>query len=175
MSSGPPPVNVPYVVNESSATAEQRLSQDGLHYGVSYIPAPGSSAGEVVRQDPSAGTSAARGSTVGLAVAETPRWRPLSSFSGINDGHSVPVQILGRKWRINYEMSYTGTCLLIFTCLGPSAEVLNLKTGSGSEGFELNEGSAQSHIFNTGPGTYRVLVKGGHDRARWAMTIEDFY
>jgi hypothetical protein len=99
----------------------------------------------------------------------------LTSFSGIDDGHSVPVQILGRQWRVTYEMSYIGTCLLLFTCLGPSAEVLNLRTGSSSEGFELNEGSSQSHTFRTGPGTYRLDITGGHDRARWAMTIEDFY
>ncbi len=175
LSSGPPPVNVPYLVGESSAAAETRLADDHLRYAVDLVPAPGSSAGQVVRQSPSVGTSAPSESTVELSVAEAPRWRALTSFSGVDDGRSVPVQILGRRWRVNYEMSYTGTCLLIFTCLGPSAEALSLKTGAGSEGFELSEGSSESHVFNTGPGTYRVAVKGGHDQARWSMTIEDFY
>ncbi len=175
LSSGPPSVAVPYLVGESSAAAESRLTGDGLRYALTPVPAPGSSTGEVIRQSPSVGASARHGSTVALSVAEAPRWRALTSFGGIDDGHSVPLQILGKKWRINYEMSYKGTCLLIITCLGPSAEVINMKTGTGSEGFELNEGSQESHVFNTGPGTYRVEVKSGHDQARWAMTAEDFY
>jgi hypothetical protein len=175
LSSGPPPVSVPNLLGQSTAAAETALVGDGLKYSLSTIAAPGWSTGEVIRESPAAGLSAPRGSTVGLAVAEAPRWRPLTSFTGVDDGRSVPVQILGRRWRVNYEMSYTGTCLLIVTCLGPSAEAANLKTGSGSEGFELNEGSSQTHVFATGPGEYRVAVKGGHDQARWAMTIEDFY
>jgi serine/threonine-protein kinase len=166
---------VPDLRGLSTAAARTRLSRDGLKYGLTYVAAPGSTAGEVLRQSPAPGTRVRRRSTVGLAVAEAPRWRPLTSFSGIDDGHSVPVQILGRQWRVNYEMSYSGTCLLLITCLGPSAEVLNLTTGSSSEGFELSEGSSESHTFRTGPGTYRLDVTGGDDRARWAMTIEDFY
>jgi hypothetical protein len=157
------------------AAAESALTSKRLKYTLASVPSPGTSPGQVVRQTPSAGSRTASGSVVGLSVAETPRWRPLSSFSGIDDGRSVAVQILGRRWRVNYEMSYTGTCLLIFTCLGPSAEAVNLQSGSGSEGFELNAGQNQTHTFATGPGTYRVDVRGGHDEARWAMTIEDFY
>src|SRR4029077_17601820 len=127
------------------------------------------------RQSPRAATSVPRGSTVALSVAETPRWRALTSFSDVDDGRSVPFRILGRRWRVSYCMSYEGACTLLLVCFGPSAEAVDVRTGSSAGGFELGEGSAQAHTFDSGPGVYRVSVSGGHDSARWSMTVEDYY
>ena len=166
---------MPSVVGETSGAAESEIANAGLRYGVTLVPAPRSSAGQVVHQAPAAADSVPHGSTVGLSVAETPRWRPLTSFAGDDDDSSVPVRIQGRRWRVTYSMSYRGTCLLIFTCFGPSAQARNLETNSTLGGFELGEGEDQTHVFSSGPGLYRVEVSAGHDAARWSMTIEDYY
>ncbi len=116
-----------------------------------------------------------RGSTVALSVAETPRWRPLTTFSGVNAGRSVAFRILGARWRVSYDMAFQGLCLLIVVCEGPSAEAVDLNTGSSFGGFELEEGRSQTHTFDSGPGLYNLVVSGGRDSARWSMTVEDYY
>ena len=72
-------------------------------------------------------------------------------------------------------MAYQGTCLLLLVCLGPSAQARDLQTGSSFGGFELGEGSSQTHTFHSGPGLYQLEVSGGRDAARWSMTVEDYY
>ena len=175
LSSGPPPVAVPAVVGAPAATAEARLADGGLRYRVTVVAAPGSAENTVLRQSPAAPGPAPRGSTVALSVAEAPRWRPLTTFSGVDDGHSVPFRILGSRWRVRYSMSFSGTCLLLVVCGGPSAEARNLDTGAGAGGFELGEGETETHTFSGGPGLYRLTVSGGRDSASWSMTVEDYY
>jgi len=174
-SAGPPPVSVPGVVGQPSAAAESTIANAGLRYSVNLVAAPGSPAGAVTQQTPRAAASAPRGSTVALAVAEVPRWRPLTSFAGVDDGQSVAFRIRGEEWRVTYNMAYRGTCLLIITCLGPSAQARNLQSNATFGGFELNEGSSQTHVFKSGPGLYRVEVAAGHDSAQWSMSVEDHY
>ncbi|HME05168.1 MAG TPA: protein kinase [Solirubrobacteraceae bacterium] len=175
LSAGPPPVPVPDVVGLASASAEGLLANAGLRYRVTLVAAPGSNASAVLGQSPTAAATAPSGSTVALTVAEPPRWRVLTTFSGVDDGQSAPFEIRGSRWRVSYSMSYTGTCLLLVTCLGPSAQARDLRRGSSFGGFELNEGSSQTHAFDAGPGLYRVEVSGGEDSAQWAMTVEDYY
>jgi eukaryotic-like serine/threonine-protein kinase len=175
LSSGPPPVSVPSVVGEPSGSAESRLASAGLRYGVTLIAGPGSKPGVVLGQTPAPAATVAHGSTVALNVAESPRWRELTSFSGVDDGRSVPFRILGSRFRVSYSMGYEGPCLLLVVCFGPSAEARNLKDGSSVGGFELGEGDSQTHTFNSGPGLYRVVVSGGRDSAHWSMTVEDYY
>jgi hypothetical protein len=175
LSAGPPPVTVPGVVGLPSGAAESLLASDGLRYAPTLVPAAGSTANAVLRQAPPPAASVPRGSTVAISVAEPPRWRAVTSFSDAGGGSSVPVSIRGSRWRVVYDMSYPGTCLLIVTCLGPSAEAKDLNTGAGFGGFELSEGSGKTHTFERGPGLYRVQVSGGTDAAEWSMTIEDYY
>jgi hypothetical protein len=175
LSAGPPPVRVPELVGLSAASAESQLEAAGLRYAVTLVSAPGSTANAVVQQSPLAARSVPRGSKVALNVAEPPRWRALTSFSGTGGGHSVPVSIRGQHWRVLYDMSYPGTCLLLVTCLGPSAEAKDVNTGAGFGGFELSEGSSKTHTFDSGPGLYSVQVSGGTDAAEWSMTVEDYY
>jgi eukaryotic-like serine/threonine-protein kinase len=175
LSAGPPPVAVPGVLGESAESAEIRLANAGLRYRVSEVAAPGSSANLVIKQSPRPSATVPRGTTVALAVSEAPRWRPLTTFSGVNGGRSVAFQILGSRWRVSYNMAFQGLCLLIVVCEGPSAEAVNLDTGSSFGGFELEEGNAQTHTFDSGPGLYDLVVSGGRDSARWSMTVEDYY
>jgi eukaryotic-like serine/threonine-protein kinase len=175
LSAGPPPVQVPGVVGRPAAKAESIIAAAGLRYGPTTVAAPGSEPGVVVAQSPGPTASVARGSTVDLSVAESPRWRPLTTFSGSGHGESVAFHILGSRWRVRYTMAFSGTCLLIVVCGGPSGEVRNLNTGSTFGGFELEEGEAETHVFTSGPGLYRMMVSEGRDSAHWSMTIEDYY
>ncbi len=175
LSAGPPPVTVPAVVGQSAQAAQVSIRGAGLHTQTALVAAPGTSPGIVVGQTPAGSHTSPRGSTVALRVAETPSWRPLTSFSGVDDGQSVVFRILGRHWRVSYAMSYQGTCLLLLVCSGPSAELRNMASGSTSGSFELGEGTEQTHTFDSGPGLYRLDVSGGNDSARWNMTVEDRY
>jgi hypothetical protein len=172
---GASPVSVPRVVGSSAAAARDTLAHAGLRYRATLVAAPGATPGSVTRQTPRAGASARRGSTIGLAVAEQPRWRTLTTFAALNSGGSVPFRIEGRRWRVRYAMSYEGSCTLLVVCFGPSAHVSNLKTGASLEGFDLSSGSGHGHTFESGPGLYSVSVLRGDDSARWSMTVQDYY
>ena len=182
LSSGPPPVRVPAVTGQAAAAAESALSGAGLRWSVDYVAAPSSQPGVVTRQSPAATVSAPRGSTVALSVVESPRWHTLTSFSGVDDGRSVPFRILGRRWRVSYEMSFRGTCVFLVICEGPSADARELEAGGGeaSEGgsagsFELSEGEGKTHVYDTGPGLYQLVISGGRDSANWRMSVQDYY
>ena len=168
-------VRVPGLVGQSSASAERELTRSGLRYGVRHVAVPGAQPAVVTQQIPGAAATVARGSTIALSVAEPPRWRVLTSFSGVNSGHSVPFRILGSRWRVSYSMDYEGTCTLLVVCFGPSAQVEDLETGSSFGSFELGEGPSETHIYGSGPGLYRLDVSAGHDTARWSMAVADYY
>jgi hypothetical protein len=174
VSKGPPPVRVPAVIGRPSGSAENLLASVGLRYAVTPVPAPGSEPGVVMQQSPAADATVPSGSAVALNVAEAPHWRTLTSFSGVDDGRSVPFRILGKQWRVAYDMAYQESCLLVVLCFGPSAEADDLQTGSSSGSFELGEGNS-THTFHGGPGLYRLVVSGGRDSARWSMTVDDYY
>jgi PASTA domain-containing protein len=175
LSAGPPPVKVPDVVGRPSAPAESALADAGLRYGVTLVGAPGYATGTVLRQSPAPFSTVPHGSTVALSIVEAPRWRPLTTFSGVDDGQSVPFRVRGTQWRVTYGMSYEGTCLLLLVCMGPSARAQDTRSGSTFGGFELGEGASETHVFHSGPGVYRVQVSGGQDSARWSMTVQDYY
>ena len=175
MSAGPPPVAVPDTVGESASEAEAAVAGAGLRYALHSVSAPGHAAGSVLSESPSAAASVPDGSTVTLTIAAAPRWRPLTSFSGVDDGQSVPFSIRGHRWRLAYSMSYMHTCFFLVVCEGPTASAEDLEGHSGVGEFELDEGSGTHyHVFDSGPGLYRVAVSGGRDPARWSVTVEDF-
>ena len=175
LSSGPPPVTVPDTVGEPAGVAESAVADAGLRYAVHSVSAPGRAAESVLSETPSAAASVPSGSTVTLTVVAAPQWRALTSFSGVDDGQSVPFRIRGHHWRLAYTMSYERTCLLLVVCEGPSASVEGLEDSSSFGEFELDEGSGTHyHVYDSGPGLYRVTVSGGHDPAHWSATVEDF-
>jgi serine/threonine-protein kinase len=176
LSDGPPPVSVPKLVGASSADAQATLQQDKLRASVTLVVSPpGVAPGTVAAQSPPAGVSRARGSTITLSVAESPQWRPLTSFQGLESARSVPFKIRGGHWQVVYSMGYKGTCELLFICSGPSATVTNVTTGATVDQFDLGEGSGKTRTFETGPGTYQVSVSPGNDTAQWSIKVDDWY
>jgi eukaryotic-like serine/threonine-protein kinase len=170
LSGGPAPVAVPRVVGFSTADAESSLRQLGLHPALRPVPAPGVTPGSVTAETPPPGVKLTPGSTVSLSVAETPRWREVTTFSGT----SAPFRIRGTQWRIVYRMAYNGTCTFLFFCSGPAAHVASLDRGTVSS-FDLSEGSGQIRTFSGGPGMYQVTVSPGDDSATWSAQIQDYY
>jgi beta-lactam-binding protein with PASTA domain len=172
LSKGPPPVALPRLIGSSSSSAQATVEKLHLHVTVDQVPAPGVTPGTVTGQDPAPSTKLFRGSTVTLSVAETPRWRTLTTFTS---GLSVPFRIRGTKWRLVYKMSYGGTCTFIFVCSGPSGHVANLTHGTSAGSFDLNEGSGQIWTFPTGPGLYQVRISPGSDSSTWSAQVQDWY
>jgi hypothetical protein len=175
LSAGPPPVAVPKVVGESAANARTVLESIGLRSTTNEVPAPGITPGTVQRQHPRAKAPVAPGSTVTLSVAETPQWRALTSFNGVNAGQSVPFRIRGTRWRVVYSMSYDGICALIFICSGPHMHIAALRGGGGAPGFDLTDGGTQAQTYTSGAGVYQISISPGSDNARWSVRVEDYY
>jgi serine/threonine-protein kinase len=175
LSAGPRPVHVPNVVGISSTSAEAVLAASHLRYGLTPVVAPGSTPGIVTRQSPVAAKISPSGAKVILDVAESPRWRALTTFAGVDNGHSALFHILTKRWRVNYSMAYQGSCLLLLVCFGPSVEAQNVQSGASPESFKLTVGESETHTFNNGPGLFLLNVSGGVDSARWKMTVEDYY
>jgi serine/threonine protein kinase len=165
--------SVPELRGLPRAGVQARARRLHMHTVFSTNHSP-TAAGIAIAQNPSSGTRVSDGATVHVVLSSGPQWRALTSFSGVDGGKSVPFRILGSKWRLTYSMAYEGSCTLLVVCFGPSAEVANLKTGASFGGFELGEGETETHTFDSGPGLYRVVVSGGHDSARWSMTVEDY-
>jgi hypothetical protein len=171
VSRGPAPVEVPVVGDASSAAASATFSRLGLHTTVTRIAAPGAAPGTVIRTSPGAGRHLAKGSTVSLFVAETPRWRLLTTIA---DTRPVTLRIRGTRWRVVYTMAYHGSCTWIVFCSGPHARI-STAIGSSVASFGLNDGRTQVQTFSTKPGTYQVKVTPGGDEARWSMQVQDDY
>jgi hypothetical protein len=173
--SAPPQIKVPRLAGERTANGRTVLRSIGLRARVIAVPAPGVTPGTVTRQAPAAATKLAPRSTVTLFVAEVPRWRTVTSFSGENDGQSVRFRIRGTHARTVYSMAYDGTCTLIFICSGPSAKVVNLGNPSQTAQFDLNEGQNQTKTYQSDAGLYQVTISAGDDNAKWSMTVQDWY
>jgi eukaryotic-like serine/threonine-protein kinase len=175
LSAGPPPVKVPSLVKQSIGDARSTLGSLGLAVHVTQVPAPGVQPGVVTNQSPSAGQYRAPHATVTLSVAETPQWRPLTTFSGQGPGQSVPFRIRGTQWRIVYRMDYIGTCTWIFFCSGPNAHVVALDGQADQVNFSLNQGQNQVRQFQSAPGLYQITVTPGGDTAGWSAEVDDDY
>ncbi len=176
LSRGPKPVEVPLVVGEDAVAARSGLSRGHLRSRVVSVPAPGVRPGTVTRQSPAAGSVAPPNTDVTLSVAETPRWRPLTSFGGTGSRHSVPFQILGSRWRVVYTMHYQGSCSFFVFCSGPPhGEVVDPHTGATLNTFDLGNGSQQTQTIHAGPGMFEVKVSPGSDKAQYSIHIEDYY
>ena len=175
LSAGPPPVEVPRVIGQSSASARTILRSLGLNAKLTTVPAPGVQPGAVTGQAPTSGKYVPASGSVALSVAEQPGWRPVTTFAGSDSEHSVQFRVRGDRWRIVYTMGYVGTCTLIIVCDGPSAQVVDASTGSSAAQFSLNDGRAQTQMMQSGPGLYEIRVAAGADTARWSFEVDDYF
>ena len=175
LSKGPRPIKVPVLTGQSSTSASATLHKAGLKAAVTPVPAPGTTPGVVVRQDPRAGDQLKPRDTVALFVAEVPSWHAVTSFSARSaGGQSVPFRIQGSQWRVVYSMSYDGTCDFVFFCNGPSLQVLGLGTNSTNQSFDLSSGSGKTRVLKTGPGLYQIDINPGWDDASWSIEVQDW-
>jgi hypothetical protein len=175
VSRGPAPVPLPDLRQENLADAQLTLSRAGLHTRVLTGPDPGRAPGTVYAQRPPGARRVPAHSTVTLYVAETPRWRTVTSLSGSGAASSVPFRIRGSRWRVRYDMHFQGVCTFVFFCDGPSASVVALPAGRTLGGFGIQDGDGQTNVFDTGPGTFQLKLTPGRDDARYTIAIQDFY
>ena len=176
LSAGPRPVEVPPLVGQRAVDAQAILAHLHLAADLKQVAAPGVTPGLVIAQSPAPTASRPPHSVVALSVAEVPRWRPLTSFSGDGAGSSVPFRIRGDRWRVLYSMGWDGTCGFFgLFCSGPTARVLHASSGATVGQFGLGAGSGQAEVFNSGPGTYQIRVSPGSDGAHWSIQVEDDY
>jgi serine/threonine protein kinase len=172
VSAGPPPVTVPPMLGDTVGDAERALRGLGLPYRVSTVPAPEQAPGTVVGQSAPPARAVPAATTVVLRVAEVPSWHTVLSFGGRDSG---PVEISGRRWRLDYRMAFSGTCTWILFCSGPTARVVDLATGRAVARFGLQDGGTQTVALVTGPGRYEVQVAPGGDRASWSISAQDLF
>jgi serine/threonine protein kinase len=175
LSAGPPPVEVPRLVGQSSSAARSVLGSLGLNVRVSSVAAPGTQPGVITGQSPGAGRYLRPHATVSLSAAETPQWRSVTSFAGTGAGQSVAFRIRGTHWRVVYRMSFVGTCNLIFFCDGPNAELVRVRGGAPVGQFGMSDGGEQTEVVRSGAGVYQARVTPGNDTTRWSVTVEDYY
>jgi hypothetical protein len=175
LSAGPAPVAVPRLIGLSLAAARALLGRERLAARATEVPSPGSRAGTVIRSSPAAGGRLLPGASVALVIAQAPRWRALTSFTGQANGASVPFRIRGQAWRAAYSMSYQGTCTFVLFCSGPSATVKRVRDGATIDSFSLDQGSGKTHDVRAGPGVYEISVASGSDTTRWSIKVEDLY
>ena len=175
LSKGPLPVEVPGLIGYSSSSASSLLSTLHLNATLHPVPAPGKAPGTVTGQSPVSGVYVAPHRAVSLLVAEVPQWQPTLTSFGPNANSSVPFRIQGTKWRIVYNMNYQGTCTFIFFCEGPSATVVDLSNHSTTSQFDLNGGSDQTQVIDSGPGIYQIRISSGLDTASWSVGVQDYY
>jgi beta-lactam-binding protein with PASTA domain len=89
VSSGPQEVSVPEVSGESQAAATATLAAAGLKVTVVKREVSEPSAGTVISQSPSAGSSLSVGSQVTIVVAQAPKQTPVPSVVGQSEVQAV--------------------------------------------------------------------------------------
>ncbi len=82
ISSGPPAKQIPDVTGETRARATADLANAGFKVAVTTQPSSTATAGDVISQNPSGGTSATPGSTVTIDVASAPTTASVPSVTG---------------------------------------------------------------------------------------------
>jgi hypothetical protein len=108
--------------------------------------------------------------TVGLSVAEVPRWRTVTTFTG---GSSVAFRIRGERWRMVVSASGTRHCTLLFFCHSSQLRVLSGSTTLRT--LSLGDGVDTPVVVESGPGIYRVTVDPASSSTRWSIRVQDDY
>ncbi len=164
------PVEVPLVVGETAGAARAKLRSLHLRARTRTVPAPGIRPGTVTQQTPAGGHTLAAHGTVGLSVAEVPRWRSLTTFTGRS---SVSFRIRGERWRLLVSGSSTRHCTLLFFC---HSSQLRVMSGSSTvRTVTLSDGIDQPEVVESGPGVYRVTVDPASSSTRWSIRVQDDY
>jgi eukaryotic-like serine/threonine-protein kinase len=162
---------VPNVTGVSAAAAQARLKRSHLHAHTVTVPWPGHAAGTVRSQSPAA-KRVRRGSTVTLDVAEIPTWKTIGQFSST----SSPVYLIqGSHFRLLYSVEHEKSCTFLIFCSRSSVTVTDTASGSQLDNFDLSDGTGESQVFATGPGSYQIKVDPASGDARWSFAVQDWY
>jgi hypothetical protein len=172
LSRGPAPVKLPGVLRQRVTDAQGSLTSLGLHTTIRQVPRPGTAPGTVVAQSPAGGLTVKAHSTVTLSVAEQPRWRPVTSFTGIGSG---TFTIRGDRWRLVYDSADESSCSFIFFCNDSSVRVVSAASGAQIDDFSLSDGTGRTRVIASGPGRYEVQVSPASSHARWSMQVQDHF
>jgi hypothetical protein len=164
-------IEVPNVTGVNVAGAERTLSAHHLHARTVTVPWPGHAAGIVRSQSPVA-RRVRRGSTVTLDVAEVPTWKTVGQFSATT---SPVFRIQGSRFRLVYNVQNEKSCTLWVFCSRTSATVTDTASGAELDHFDLSDGTGESQVFATGPGSYQVNVDPASGDARWSFAVQDWY
>ncbi|HTU29708.1 MAG TPA: protein kinase [Solirubrobacteraceae bacterium] len=164
------PVEVPLVVGETAGAARAKLGSLHLRTHTKTVPAPGIRPGTVTQQTPAGGHTVAAHGTVRLSVAEVPRWRTVTTFTG---GTSASFRIRGERWRLLVSASGTRHCTLLVFCHSSQLRVLS---GSATlRTLSLGDGINTPEVVASGPGIYRVTVDPASSSTRWSIRVQDDY
>jgi eukaryotic-like serine/threonine-protein kinase len=164
------PVEVPLLVGQTLQSARGRLRSLHLRVHAKTVAAPGIRPGTVTQQTPAGGHTVAAHGTVGLSVAEVPRWRQVTTFTGRD---SVAFRIRGEHWRLLVSASSTRHCTLFFFC--HSSQLKVLQGSSAVQTLTLGDGVDRSTVIDSGPGVYRVTVDPVSSSTRWSIRVQDDY
>jgi serine/threonine-protein kinase len=103
VSKGPQPVSVPSVVNEPIDQASSELQALGFHPITKYVE-DNQPANTVIGQDPGAGQSLGKGSTVTLTVSKGPKTAPVPDVTSYDVGLAQQtLQASGFRSHITYQ------------------------------------------------------------------------
>lgn len=113
VSSGPETVTVPSVVGKTQDDAVKTLHAAGLRVSINEAPSDTVPKGQVISQDPVAGSDAQRGDTVTILVSQGPQATPLPDVTGqkANQAQHMLEKDLGL---IVDQQPYTGTAPCTF-------------------------------------------------------------
>ncbi len=164
------PVEVPLLVGETVRAARAKLRSLHLKAHTRTVPAPGIRPGTVTQQTPSGGHTVRAHGTVGLSVAEVPRWRSITTFTGRS---SVSFRIRGAQWRLLVSASGSRDCTLFVFC--HSSDLRVLSGASTVRTLSLSDGVDRPIVVASGPGVYRVTVGPVSSSTRWSIRVEDDY
>ncbi|HET9125789.1 MAG TPA: protein kinase [Solirubrobacteraceae bacterium] len=167
------PVEVPLVVGQTSGAAGARLRSLHLRVRRRTVPAPGIRPGTVTHQTPAGGRTVHAYGTVVLAVAEAPRWRPVTTISA---RRSAAFRIRGERWRLLVSASGTRACTLLVFCHSAQLQVLSGTAGTSVlRTVSLSDEVAAPTVLRSGPGLYRIAVHPASPSTRWSVQVEDDY
>lgn len=166
-------VEVPLLVGETVGAARARLRALHLRVRTRAVPAPGIRPGTVTDQTPAGGRTVGAHGTVGLALAEVPRWRTITTF-GVRS--SVAFRIRGERWRLLVSASGTRHCTWLVFCHSAQLRVLRgASGGSVLRTVSLSDEIGAPTVLSSGPGVYRVRVDPASGDTRWSIRVQDDY
>jgi serine/threonine-protein kinase len=151
-------VQVPSVVGQSSDQARSTLAGKGFKVGIGATQPSTQPAGTVASQDPTAGQSAGKGTTVHIFLSQGPPQTTVPSVVGQSQSQAQSALTrAGLKWSVTRQSSDTVT----------SGQVISQRPTGG----QVDQGSTVTLVVSSGPKKTPVPDVTGQDANSAAATI----